>query len=189
MHNIIYTNERSILTKVKEICTHTLKEDDFAIDMTIGNGFDTLFLSNIVTKGIVFGFDIQQDAIDNTNNLLKENNKNNYQLFLESHENINKTLASYQNKIKLILFNLGYLPKGNKKIMTNHTTTLNALKSSLKMVREDGIILMVFYPHEEGKKEAEIIKSYLKNNNINYTEYHNTNNENAPFLIEIHKLH
>lgn len=185
MHNIIYTNDRSILTKVQEICNKKLKEEDFVIDMTIGNGYDTLFLSNIVTKGIVFGFDIQQEAIENTSNLLKENNKNNYQLFLESHENVNKTLSNYQNKIKLILFNLGYLPKGNKRIMTNRITTLNALKNSFKMLKKNGVILIVFYPHEEGKKEAEVIKFYLTKNKINYREFHNTENEDAPFLIEI----
>ena len=48
-----------------------------------------------------------------------------------------------------------------------------------------GIILIVIYPHEEGKKEGTYIKKYLEDNNINYNEYHNTDNINAPYLIEI----
>lgn len=185
MNEIIYNNDKSILNTVKEICLKTLKPHDFAIDMTIGNGFDTLFLSNILTKGIVFGFDIQKKAITNTNNLLKENNKNNYKLFLESHENINQTLKKYTHQIKLILFNLGYLPKGDKTIMTNHKTTLNALKNSFEMLKENGIILIVCYPHEEGQLETKEIKKYLNKYQIPYKEHHNTQNNYSPFLIEI----
>ena len=46
---------------------------------------------------------------------------------------------------------------------------------------------MVIYLHDEGKKEEKEIKKYLKENNIKYNEYHNTDNKNAPYLIEIKK--
>ena len=40
---------------------------DVVIDATTGNGYDTCFLANLVGKnGLVFGFDIQEQAIDNT---------------------------------------------------------------------------------------------------------------------------
>lgn len=185
MPEIIYTNKKNILTTVKEICQNTLKPTDIAVDMTIGNGNDTLFLATIVKQGIIFGFDIQQEAIQNTTQLLDQNKITNYQLFLESHEQIDKRVSFYQGKIKLILFNLGYLPKANKTIMTNHVSTLNALVNSKKMLDKNGKILIVCYPHEEGKLEALTIKDYLQNQNIFYKEYHNTNNINAPFLIEI----
>ena len=176
---------RSILNKVKQIIDDNLKSNDIAIDMTTGNGNDTLYLSNILSNGTVFGFDIQKCAIFNTERLLKTNKKNNYKLFNESHENVNITLKDYKGKISLILFNLGYLPNGNKLVMTNHKSTINALKNSFKMLNNKGIILIVIYPHEEGKKEGNTIKEYLKNNNIFYNEYHNTDNENSPYLIEI----
>lgn len=176
---------RSILNKVKQIEENNLRPNDLVIDMTIGNGNDTLFLCNLVSKGHVFGFDIQEKAISNTKKLLKENNITNYSLFNESHENIDITLKNYKGKISLILFNLGYLPNGDKNITTNHISTLNALKKALNMLNNKGIILIVLYPHEEGKKEEIEIKKYLTKNNINYIEYHNTDNTNAPFLIEI----
>ena len=53
------------------------------------------------------------------------------------------------------------------------------------MLNNKGIILIVIYTHEEGKKEGTYIKKYLEDNNINYNEYHNTDNINAPYLIEI----
>ena len=176
---------KSILNKVRQIIDKTLKENDIAVDMTTGNGNDTLYLCNILNKGSVFGFDVQSAAINNTDKLLKDNKKENYKIFNESHENINVTLKDYKGKISLILFNLGYLPNGNKKIMTNHISTVNAIKNSFEMLNNKGIILAVIYPHEEGKKEGTYIKKYLEDNNINYNEYHNTDNINAPYLIEI----
>lgn len=187
MKEKILVNEKSILSVVKQICLKTLTSKDFAVDMTIGNGFDTLFLASIITEGMVFGFDIQQIALNNTTNLLEKNQITNYKLFLENHENINQTLVSYKEKIKIILFNLGYLPKGDKKITTNHNSTLRALQNSFEMLKKDGLILIVFYPHEEGKKEAKVIEKYLTKETIKYKEYHNTENKEAPFLITISK--
>ena len=178
---------RSILNKVRQICENNLKENDLVVDMTIGNGNDTLFLCNLVNKGYVFGFDIQDIALSNTKKLLDKNNLTNYKLFNDSHENIDKVLFDYKGKISLILFNLGYLPNGNKNITTNYKTTIKALENSFKMLNNKGIILLVLYPHTEGKKEELYIKKYLENNNINYNEYHNTDNINSPFLIEIKK--
>ncbi len=178
---------RSILNKVKQLCENNLKPNDIAVDMTCGNGNDTLFLCNLVNKGFVFGFDIQDIAINNTKKLLKENNLKNYKLFKENHKNINIVLNDYKGKISLILFNLGYLPNGDKKITTDHKSTLYALKNSLDMLNNKGIILIVIYPHTEGKIEEKEIKSYLKKEKILYNEYHNTDNKNSPYLIEIKK--
>ena len=185
--NLINVDERSILNIVKKICIENINTNDIVVDMTIGNGHDTLFLAKLVENGYVFGFDIQSSAINTTDILLKQNNINNYQLFLESHENIDNTLKDYNKKISLILFNLGYLPGGNKFIMTNHESTLNAIINGLKMLKEHGIMLIVFYPHEEGVKEANYVKDYLKTNNIDYNDYHNTNNTYAPYLVTIKK--
>ena len=176
---------KSILNKVRQIIDKTLKENDIAVDMTTGNGNDTLYLCNILNKGSVFGFDVQRDAINNTDKLLKDNKKENYKIFNKSHENINVTLKDYKGKISLILFNLGYLPNGDKNIMTNHISTVNAIENSFEMLNNKGIILIVIYPHEEGKKEGTYIKKYLEDKNINYNEYHNTDNIDAPYLIEI----
>ena len=71
--------------------------------------------------------------------------------------------------------------------MTNSKNTLNAVKKAYIMLNNKGIILIVFYPHEEGKNEYSIVTNYLNKNNIKYSEYHNTDNVNAPFLVEIKK--
>ena len=176
---------RSILNMVKKICKENITNNDYVVDMTIGNGNDTLFLANISKK--VFGLAIQDIAIKNTQELLKENNVINYELFNISHDKINIILNKYKNRIKLILFNLGYLPCGNKNITTNHKTTLDAVKNSFNMLSNDGLILIVFYPHPEGKLEAEYVLKYLDKNNMNYKIYRNTSNEDAPYLVVISK--
>lgn len=174
---------RSILYMVKKICSENITKNDFVVDMTVGNGNDTLFLANISKK--VFGFDIQGVAIENTKKLLRENNVYNYELFNISHEKINDVLKEYEKNIKLILFNLGYLPCGDKSITTNHKTTLNAVKNSFSMLSSNGLILIVFYPHPEGKTEAQVVLEYLNKNKLEYKIYKNTPNMDAPYLVVI----
>lgn len=183
--NTYHGFNRSILNMVKKICVENVTSNDYVVDMTVGNGNDTLFLANISKK--VFGFDIQDIAIKNTTKLLEENNVDNYELFNISHDKIDIVLNKYKNNIKLILFNLGYLPCGDKFITTNHETTLNAIKSSLDMLKNDGLILVVFYPHPEGKLEAKVVLDYLNNYSLNYKIYKNTPNEDAPYLVVISK--
>ena len=133
----------------------------------------------------VFAFDIQKEAIKRTKKLLDDNNVCNVTLINNSNENIRKELSLYDKKISLIIFNLGYLPNFNKTVMTNAKTTLKSIKESIKILNKKGIILVTCYPHKEGIKESNAIINYLNKNNINYIIYRNTNNNNAPFLIEI----
>ena len=138
--------------------------------------------------GKVFGFDIQEKAIQNTDNLLKEHKKRNYELFLESNEKMDVVLKDYLGKVSLVIFNLGYLPNGDKSITTNYKTTIKGIKASLKLIHKRGMILLVIYPgHPAGKLESLKIKEYLEKEHLNYQEYHNTDNVIAPYLIEIKK--
>ena len=41
---------RSILNMVKKICVENVTSNDYVVDMTVGNGNDTLFLANISTS-------------------------------------------------------------------------------------------------------------------------------------------
>lgn len=177
----------NILNKVKQLMSNHLKDNDLVIDATVGNGKDTLFLANLVSKGFVYGFDIQQTALDNASKLLKRNNITNYQLFLEDHQNINKFLKDYLGKISLVNFNLGYLPGGDKSITTNYQSTIKAIDNALKLLNNKGMILITVYPgHKAGFEEHKAIENYLKklkNYQINY--YHNTRKKGAPYLIKI----
>ncbi|MDD2469916.1 MAG: class I SAM-dependent methyltransferase [Bacilli bacterium] len=179
---------RSILNKVKQILETTLKPKDIVIDATIGNGNDTLFLCDLVDKGHVYGFDIQAEAITRTKKLLDDNNKQNYTLYKESHDKMLEILPHLEKRVSVILFNLGYLPKGDKTITTSYKTSVKAIEHSLKLLNNEGICLIVIYPgHKEGKKEDIQINKYLQTINKNYevNYYHNTDNKEAPYLVMI----
>ncbi len=51
------------------LCGNVL-ESDTVVDATVGNGNDTLLLARLAS--FVYGFDIQKEAINNTDSLLKK---------------------------------------------------------------------------------------------------------------------
>ncbi len=179
----------SILNKVRQLIINNISSNDIVVDTTTGNGKDTLFLAKLIPKGFVYGFDIQKKAIYNTRKLLEDNNIKNFKLFNKSHEFILDILSDYKGKISLILFNLGYLPKGDKNITTNHKSTIEAIKGSLELLNNKGIIILTIYPgHPEGEKESIEIKKFLSSlKNYTIEEFHNDKNNISPYVVSIKK--
>lgn len=127
---------------------------NFAIDATLGNGYDCEFLCDRFKK--VYAFDIQENVIDKFN----QRNYDNVELFLDSHENMDKYI---KGDIDCVMFNLGFLPGGDKKITTKADSSLIALKKSIDMLNRGGIISLAIYRgHFEGKKEEKNILHFLK---------------------------
>ena len=53
-----------------------------------------------------------------------------------------------------IIFNLGYLPGGNKSFTTKKKDTLQAVDAALDLIKVGGVVTVVLYSgHEEGAKE------------------------------------
>jgi len=166
-------------------------ENDFsgkiAIDATIGNGHDTYKLLNAVgEKGFVYGFDIQEKAIENTEKTIAD--FSNYKLFLESHENIDKI-----KNVDLIIYNLGYLPGSNKNKMTLKKSTIISLEKAVKILNPKGIIIVVSYlGHENSKEEREAVDEFMKNLDqknfkVEKREFYNQKN-NPPITYLIEKI-
>ena len=109
-------------------------------DMTLGNGYDSLKLLNYFPEAELIGFDIQEVAIKNTKETLKDIPSSRYKLLLDSHENVDK----YVDKLDLVLYNLGYLPKADKTIVTKAKSTLKSLQSSLSLLNVGGLIIIIF---------------------------------------------
>ena len=89
------------------------------------------------------------------------------------------------------MYNLGYLPGGDHSIVTKAETTLNAIRASLDVIKENGIISIVTYPgHEEGARENQLINkllSYLPPDRFEALTIDQTNRSNAPVLYLINK--
>lgn len=138
-----------------------LKEGDVAVDFTMGNGYDTEFLSRTVgEKGRVYAFDIQEAAVASTaRRLLEVGCPQNYTLIHASHHRV---LEFVKEPIKAGMFNLGWLPGGDKSITTLRETTMPAIEAAISLLDRDGILNIAVYPgHEEGDAEGRMICDYL----------------------------
>ncbi len=164
-----------------------------AVDATFGNGNDILFLAQqLPLTAKIFGFDIQAQAFQKTTLLLSSQKINNCQLFLEGHENLKKILADHEvDSVDIIMFNLGYLPQGDKSITTTFSNSIFALDQSLGLLNSNGIISLMIYPgHPAGEVESEEIKCWLNNLPKNYqcNRLENyPNKASSPYLLLITK--
>ncbi len=142
-----------------------LQLGDCVVDATCGNGKDTLLLAQLIgEEGALIGLDIQEEALARTRALLEEHlspsQMAKIHLFLQSHANFPP--LALEKKIKLIVYNLGYLPGGNKEITSKVDSTLESVKKSLDILPPQGVISLACYPgHPEGQREEEALLQLL----------------------------
>lgn len=142
-----------------------IKAGSIAIDATVGNGFDTLFLAESVGRdGRVYGFDVQPLAIELATLILTTRKcADRCQLFEVGHESMVAHLPeSSVGKVAVVMFNLGYLPHGDKSITTQPLTTLAALEQAFKFLKPGGILSILSYRgHPGGLEEFRQIQQWL----------------------------
>lgn len=165
------------------IISSFVEQKNEAIDATLGNGYDTDFLSKNFKK--IYSFDIQKCACDN---YLKKKIEN-VEVINDSHEFFNKYIS---NNVDCIMYNLGFLPGGDKSITTNYEVSLKSIKNGLEILNAGGIMTICIYRgHDEGKKEEEVILEYMKQlpkskYGVMYHEFLNRSCT-APVLVVIEK--
>lgn len=156
---------RLLTEMAHEVVSQVLCEGMTAIDATSGNGHDTLFLANCVgSDGTVIAFDIQQTAIEQTAQRLREHSLTHVHLIHGSHDQLQQTCEQRGNQpVDAIMFNLGYLPGGDKQLTTTQQTSVNAIQQSLQVLAEAGVLTVMTYPgHPEGAVEHEAVKLFLE---------------------------
>lgn len=143
-----------------------LAAGDLAIDATVGNGHDTLFLARAVGEGgTVYGFDIQEAALDTAwRRLQDEGLEGRVSLYHAGHEAMAVVLPeSVRGVVKAVMFNLGYLPGGDKQRTTAINTTLAALAQAVSLLAPGGAIsVLVYTGHPGGREEAEAVKAWAR---------------------------
>jgi tRNA1(Val) A37 N6-methylase TrmN6 len=165
------------------------------IDATVGNGHDTLFLAKQVGEsGRVYGFDIQQVALEAARTRLQEANLSDcVTLILANHALMkDKIPVQYHGKISAIMFNLGYLPGGDKAIITLAESTLVALNNASQILSPKGIMTILAYPgHDGGDIETDQVKKWcgqLNKQQFNVDIFSSAENKNSmPVLFSIAK--
>ena len=175
----------------KHFILEHLKEGDVAVDFTMGNGNDTLFLSKSVGEsGKVYAFDIQEEALTSTRAFLESNGApENYTLICDSHH---KVMDYVKEPIKAGMFNLGYLPRSCKKAVTTlRETTMPAVQAAIDLLVPDGVLIVAIYPgHEEGALEGEMLREYfstLSRFKICASEFKILNSPTSPYFFLIEK--
>jgi SAM-dependent methyltransferase len=157
----------SILDAAHRCAAEGLTRGDLAIDATVGNGHDTLFLLRQVgASGRVLGVDIQADALSATRKRVHEADAallDHLRLVHDGHEALREHVdPADAGRVGAVMFNLGYLPGGDHRITTRPETTVPALRAAFDLLRpEGGVLTVVVYPgHEGGAEEAAAVAEW-----------------------------
>jgi hypothetical protein len=171
-----------LLNSVHDLIRCNTSSVDVLVDATLGNGYDTLFLSTIAKH--VYAFDIQEKAIQASKKRLT--GITNVSFIHDSHEKI----LEYVSNFKGVVFNLGYLPGSDKSITTLADTTIKTLEQLLPKLPIGGFVsITVYIGHDQGKLESAAVETYLENLNSNYEILKSTifNKRSAPYHLFIKK--
>lgn len=138
-----------------------VRAGDRVVDATCGNGNDTLMLARLVgAGGRVWGFDLQEDAITATAALLVAHGcRAQVELTAAGHEQL---LHFVREPVTAVVFNLGFLPGGDREIITRAETTVASLKQAVSLLVPGGMVTVAVYPgHPGGDEESVAVEQWV----------------------------
>lgn len=157
------------LTLSHKLMAEFVRLGSLCVDATMGRGFDTAYLCGLTgLNGQVLAFDIQQDALDSTAQLLKERGLSNARLVLDSHSNMEQYVQP--ESADCVAFNFGWLPKGDHSVFTRAETSIPAIEAAMRVIRPEGLVSMcIYYGGESGFEERDALLRYFET--IDYRRY------------------
>lgn len=180
----------NLIRKTTELAMHIVSGYTFPgsiiIDATCGNGHDTLALA-AAAPAKLYAFDIQRQAVEATRQRLIDKGfadsliSGAFSIICDSHSRMSEYV---KEKANVIVFNLGYLPGGDKSLVTECIDTIEAVKASLDLLAKDGLVCITMYSgHEEGLKERDMLLTL--SNKLDPKVYHAAyvsfpNQQNSP---------
>lgn len=199
-------NKRDLVNVVHwghDLLTEVLNDGDLAVDLTAGNGHDTLALCRMTGEaGQVIACDVQEQALTATGERLQQTQiewrlhteakqlraQAGVDLLKMDHAQISAVLPGSP---KGIVANLGYLPGGDQSLVTRPETTLAALKSCCELLARGGRMAVVVYPgHVGGAEEAAGVTEFfagLDTARFQVLQLCICNRPQAPFLMMTEK--
>ncbi|MBQ2659322.1 MAG: class I SAM-dependent methyltransferase [Erysipelotrichaceae bacterium] len=168
-------------TFVHKYIKSLIGKDDVTADLTAGNGNDTLFLSQLSKK--VYAFDISAEAIASTKE--KITGRDNVILVHDSHAQIDQYV---KEKLRLAIFNLGYLPHGKEYSVTSGPETLIAVEKSYELLESGGYLIITFYlSHQGGRDEYYLLQDHIQKNRLTILETYSQDKTDSPITYIIRK--
>ncbi len=187
-----------------DLLAEVVQQGDLVVDLTAGNGHDSLVMTRMVgDTGQVVVFDIQQNALTSTQERLASLSlpirnhvascgilprKSGVDLVLGSHALFAEVVP--ESPVAIIA-NLGFLPGGDKQVITLPESTLTALRAACHALAVGGRIAVVVYPgHPGGDVEAEAVNGYfsqLNQDDFQVLLVKAQNRPQAPFLLVAEK--
>ncbi len=153
---------KNSLSQSHDMVRRFVEEGDTVVDATAGNGNDTVFLAGLIgDTGKVYSFDIQEKALLETEKKLKARNlSGRAELIHDGHQNAGKYI---NEKLKAVMFNLGYLPGGDHSIGTKWESTIEAVKTFMGLLKVGGVIsIVVYYGGDSGFEEKDHVMEFFK---------------------------
>jgi len=177
------------LERAKVLVKEVLESGDWAVDATLGNGHDCLFLcEGVGVEGKVIGFDVQEAALQSSRERLIAAGveEGRFELHACGHERMGEFV---RRKVKVVMFNLGYLPGADHEVTTKTETSLRALEEAVGLLEKGGLLSVMCYPgHEEGLVESEAVKEWGHEKGAEFFYADNVAEKpRSPFLVVVRK--
>jgi len=188
-----------VTTVAHKIWANLIKPGDTVVDGTCGNGNDTLFLAQLALSsgepGRVVGFDVQETAIAATRQKLQSELglQSSQLLRVELHKQCHSCMSDHLHpeQARLVCFNLGYLPGGDKTVITQTQTTLQAIRAAAEITMPGGLLSIIGYiGHDGGQDEFGAVLDFARQLNSKrwtVTMSDVLNRNNSPVLLSCYK--
>ncbi|WP_311481299.1 class I SAM-dependent methyltransferase [uncultured Anaerococcus sp.] len=175
------------LTDLVKLVIDTKKDIRVAADLTVGKGKDSKYILENTNVERLYGFDIQKEAENQAKGLVGDDPR--FKFFLASHADIDKYI---KENLDFAIYNLGYLPGGDKEITSKYESTIESLEKTLKLLNKNGMVILTIYQgHPAGKKESEELEKYLET--LDQKKYeiikiaYPTRPHNPPYIVVVEK--
>lgn len=135
---------------------------DKVMDATAGRGRDTLFLAECVgPTGKVYALDIQEQALAETHRLLSDKGMaDRVSLHCLDHARCREVVTE---ELRAVIFNLGYLPGSDHRIVTLKHSTIKGIAEALMLLQAGGLLVLTVYRgHSGAEEESAGVNKFLK---------------------------
>jgi len=198
------SNPTRLIPWAHRFLSEVLRPGDRAVDLTAGNGHDTLFLFHEVgEQGRVLAFDVQPAALRKTAGRLRaagaavtlhadRSTPLHFPPGLHLIRDCHSRLADYLDRPpRVVIANLGYLPGGDAALTTETDSTLGALRAALELLAPGGRIAVVVYVgHPGGPEEGAAVEALfrgLPTGKWQVLKLEAANRHRAPYLLAAQK--